>query len=169
VSYEHLALRTVSPGFHPNELQTSELFYRIHQVVEACQALDKVKKTLFYGKPYEQPTPIPDTHLDIGSLSQAEIDILHGAIGLATEAGEMMEIAAQMLFSWDDIDLIHLQEEMGDVFWYLALLACRCGRNFTEIQEQNLAKLQARYPEKFTEAAALTRDLDAERKVLTAA
>lgn len=40
------------------------------------------------------------------------------------------------------------------------------GLDFYQILTNNIEKLQIRYPEKFTEEAALNRDLDAEREVL---
>lgn len=51
--------------------------------------------------------------------------------------------------------------------WALIYLTCRVyGIDFGDMLEININKLKARYPEKFTEEAALNRDLDAEREVL---
>jgi hypothetical protein len=40
------------------------------------------------------------------------------------------------------------------------------GWNMEDILDTNIAKLEARYPEKFTEEAALNRNLEAEREIL---
>jgi NTP pyrophosphatase (non-canonical NTP hydrolase) len=93
-------------------------------------------------------------------------NILHGAMGISTEANEILDAVKKSLFYGKPFDLINLQEEIGDCFWYLAVLAKEAGMSFEDIMKQNIAKLKARYPEKFTEHAALNRDLNRERKVL---
>lgn len=94
------------------------------------------------------------------------VDILHGAIGISTEAGEILDAVKKSIFYGKPFDLVNLQEEIGDCFWYLAILAKEAGMSFEDIQTQNVAKLKKRYPEKFTEEKALNRDLGAEREVL---
>jgi hypothetical protein len=59
-------------------------------------------------------------------------------------------------------------EETGDCLWYLALMARALGVGLETIADRNIAKLAARYPGKFTQAAALERNLEAERKTLEA-
>lgn len=100
-------------------------------------------------------------------ISQPEnIRLLHAAIGLATEAGEIQDQLKKAIFYGKTLDRVNLAEEMGDLFWYLAILADTLGVSFDEIQEKNIAKLKARYGSKFSEAAALNRNLDTERKIL---
>lgn len=48
----------------------------------------------------------------------------------------------------------------------MAVMADTLGVSFDDIQEKNIAKLKARYGAKFSEVAALNRDLDTERKIL---
>lgn len=93
-------------------------------------------------------------------------DILHGALGIVTEAGEIADAVKKSIFYGKPFDLVNLQEEIGDCFWYLAILAKEAGLSFEAIMEQNIAKLKARYPDKFTEHHALNRDLEHERNVL---
>ena len=64
------------------------------------------------------------------------------------------------------IDLVNVAEELGDIFWYAALIAKEAGLTFEEIQAKNIAKLKARYPEKFDDVLAENRDLEKERKIL---
>lgn len=100
-------------------------------------------------------------------LSNPEnIRLLHAAIGLCTESGEVQDALKKHLFYGKPLDKVNLSEELGDIFWYIAILSDALGVSFDEIQEKNIAKLKARYGDKFTEAAALNRDLDTERKIL---
>lgn len=100
-------------------------------------------------------------------MAQPEnIRLLHAAIGLATESGEIQDQLKKAVFYGKPLDRVNLAEELGDLFWYMAIMADQLGTSFDEIQEKNIAKLKARYGAKFTEAAALNRDLDTERAIL---
>jgi len=93
--------------------------------------------------------------------------LLHAVMGIGTEAGEIQDAVKKHLFYGKPLDVVNLKEESGDIFWYLAILADILGEaNFTNMLQMNIAKLRARYPEKFTEEAAIIRDLDTERKIL---
>jgi len=98
----------------------------------------------------------------------------HALKGIVTEAGELMDQLKKHIVYGKELDLVNLAEECGDVFWYLALcvstLAELMGRDPAElessIKKTNIAKLKARYPEKFTETDAVVRDLGIERDIL---
>jgi NTP pyrophosphatase (non-canonical NTP hydrolase) len=92
--------------------------------------------------------------------------ILHGAMGVCTEAGEIMDAVKKSLFYNRVLDRANLIEEMGDAFWYLALMADELGVSFEEIWERNINKLKLRYPEQFTPEAAQNRDIAKERTAL---
>lgn len=94
------------------------------------------------------------------------IRLLHAAIGLCTESGEVQDALKKHLFYGKPLDHVNLAEELGDIFWYMAILSDTLGVGFDEIQEKNIAKLKARYGDKFSQAAALNRDLKTERKIL---
>jgi len=91
---------------------------------------------------------------------------LHAAMGCCTESGELMDAVKKHILYGKPIDEVNLQEEAGDMFWYCALLADAVGFSFEDTFEKNIAKLKARYPNKFTEKDALVRDLDKERQIL---
>lgn len=94
------------------------------------------------------------------------IQLLHGLIGVVTEAGELFDAFKKHVFYGKPLDIVNVKEEIGDLMWYLAIILDYLGISLEEIMVQNNAKLRARYPEKFTEDKALNRDLDAERLVL---
>lgn len=97
------------------------------------------------------------------------IRILHAAKGLVTEAGEIEDALKKHVFYGKELDTVNLKEEMGDIFWYLAILADALGeQSFEAIMETNIAKLKARYGEKFTAEKAVKRNLDVERVILEA-
>ena len=100
----------------------------------------------------------------MGSIQNQRL--LHAGIGLATESGELLDALKKHIFYGKELDTINLGEEIGDMFWYCAIIADELGFNFDEIMEKNITKLKARYGEKFTETAANCRDLKVEREIL---
>lgn len=92
--------------------------------------------------------------------------LLHAGIGLSTEAGEFLDSLKKHIFYGKELDRVNLAEEMGDLFWYTAIIADELGLEFESVMEKNIEKLKARYGEKFSEEKANKRDLDKEREIL---
>jgi NTP pyrophosphatase (non-canonical NTP hydrolase) len=104
---------------------------------------------------------------------------VHAVLGLASEVGEVADALKRKLFYNKPLDPVHLQEELGDINWYGRGLLLDVANQMLiaedqdlrtktpeEIDDQNIAKLRARYPEKFTEEQALNRDHAKERAAL---
>ena len=92
--------------------------------------------------------------------------LLHAGIGLSTESGEFLDALKKHIFYGKELDKVNLAEEMGDLFWYMAIVADELGFEFEEVMNKNITKLKARYGEKFSEEKAEKRDLDSEREIL---
>lgn len=69
-------------------------------------------------------------------------------MGVAGEAGEVVEkwkkIVAYKEGKISTEDLAELEKELGDVVWYIAVLAHSLGLPFDEIMQKNLKKLADR-------------------------
>lgn len=127
---------------------------------------DKLKKHLIYGKEIEGIDMDGEVVTTLTrSLTQEQAEFLHHVIGVFTEATELVEALHNGLVS-GTIDKVNIQEEIGDLFWYIAGLLRLTGADPHKIMNQNIEKLKARYGEKFDAHAALNRDLGNERKVL---
>jgi len=100
------------------------------------------------------------------TCNQFQLRTLHGVVGIQTEAGELMDAIKKFIFYGKDLDLVNMKEELGDLFWYIALLCDNLNLTFEEIWETNIEKLKARYGDKFNEEDALNRNLGKERKIL---
>ena len=140
---------------------------------DVSESLDKLKKLIFYGKEPVETTMAQDEALEIDHddiLSKLDdpkiIDILHGVLGMYTEAGELIEAIRNHLFKGEELDLVNLSEEIGDCFWYSALIAKSTDKTFEQIQLTNIKKLMKRFPKGFTNEEAKTRDLESERMIL---
>ena len=77
-----------------------------------------------------------------------ELDDLK-ALGLCGEAGEVAEQVKKHFFHGHELDKRHMIEELGDVAWYLAVLCDAIGSDLDTVMEENLKKLEQRYPEGF--------------------
>jgi NTP pyrophosphatase (non-canonical NTP hydrolase) len=75
--------------------------------------------------------------------------LLTGAVGLNSEAGELIEIVKKLLFQGKPLteeNLFHMKRELGDIMWYW-INSCRAlGLDPNEVIAENVRKLEARYP-----------------------
>lgn len=94
------------------------------------------------------------------------VRILHAAIGLATESGELLDQVKKHIYYGRKLDETNLFEEAGDTLWYLGVLLDTLGKTFEECMDTNHQKLVARYGDSFTENRANKRDLETERQIL---
>jgi NTP pyrophosphatase (non-canonical NTP hydrolase) len=69
-------------------------------------------------------------------------------MGIGGEAGEVVEkwkkIVAYKNGEVSDEDLAELAKELGDVVWYIAVLAHNLGLSFGDIMQRNVEKLKSR-------------------------
>jgi NTP pyrophosphatase (non-canonical NTP hydrolase) len=94
--------------------------------------------------------------------------MLHAMIGVTTEAIELLQNTISILNGRSAVkDYSNIVEEMGDIYWYLAVLQKATGISEEKVKSKNIMKLRARYPEKFTTDDALNRDLDKEAEALS--
>lgn len=103
--------------------------------------------------------PIADRFINgEGDPNENTIDLLHAAIGVSTEAGELLDMVKKHLFYGKPIDTVNLQEECGDVLWYIAIICRGYGISLETLMQMNIDKLKKRFPAKFEETQAIHRD-----------
>ena len=93
-------------------------------------------------------------------------DVTHAIVGISTEGGELLDVVKKAMFYGKPVDYVNLDEEIGDVLWYIAIYCAARGVGIEALMAQNIAKLQKRFPAAFTEEAANNRNLAAERETL---
>jgi len=146
-------------------------------VIYAGVVADSIKRALFYGDPKvgERVEAARVRMIDIYKAIQAKpelvipedkINLLHAIVGVASEVGEMMEELINSIIEDRPVDQVNMKEELGDNQWYIAMALDSIEETFESVHLSNIAKLERRYPEKFTQEDALNRDVGAERVVL---
>jgi len=75
--------------------------------------------------------------------------LLTGAIGMASEGGELSEIVKKCVFQGKPLNedtIFHMKRELGDIMWYW-INACRAlNLDPNDVVAENVHKLEARYP-----------------------
>lgn len=83
--------------------------------------------------------------------------LLHAAIGIAGEGGELLD-AVKKLWVYDKpLDIANAIEELGDLEYYMKAFRRRLGVTREQVLRANIEKLNRRYPGGYTDAAAVER------------
>ena len=92
-----------------------------------------------------------------GAGGDGEQRLIVSALGLAGEAGEFANLVKKMTAHGHPFNKESLEDELGDVLWYIAEAATAAGLNLEDIADQNLKKLAKRYPEGFSQENSINR------------
>lgn len=177
-----LSIRTESLVDNLNN-QRANLREVLELVAIAGGILDQVKRKIYYGErgqfnveklddlayrlanvESDRFGPIEmEAHRNEGSAVNTRV--VHGIVGVITEAAEMAEALIKYLDT-GAFDAVNLIEEKADVDWYQAVLADELQFPLEASYEFLLAKLAARYGDKFSDVDAIIRDLGTERDVM---
>ena len=92
------------------------------------------------------------------TITPEKADLLHMAIGIAGEAGELADAVKKHVIYNQPLDRENVIEEMGDLEFFQEHLRVLLGLRRSEILAVNTAKLMARFPEgEYTDEAAQLR------------
>ena len=92
--------------------------------------------------------------------SESGLAMLNVALGLTGESGEFSDIIKKVLFHGHPLTpelKAKLELELGDIRFYTAWGAKLLGRTTEEIDQMNIDKLDARYPNKFSSKDSIER------------
>lgn len=100
------------------------------------------------------------------SMGSIEADLHHMATGCATEAGEFLSTTKKLWVYGQTLDTLNkegvnnqanIAEELGDLLFYVQGACNLLGYTMQELMMWNMEKLVKRYPEGYSDAAALAR------------
>ena len=84
--------------------------------------------------------------------------LFNGVLGLAGEAGECADLLKKHYYQDGRNFVDDLEDELGDVLWYVAETAMALGLTLEEVAVRNVEKLKKRYPEGFEAERSLHRE-----------
>lgn len=87
--------------------------------------------------------------------AEARLEIM--AMGLAGEAGELIDMLKKNLGHGHSLDFVKVRKEIGDVLWYLNAIATMLKIDMDDVAQENIDKIVARYPEGFSHEASRNR------------
>lgn len=129
----------------------------IDEIVALANFIGDAKKHIIYGKDAPEVIDYPVF------LDQPRAEVFHALLGIITESGEIAEtLLADIRNPEKGFDVVNLNEEIGDLFWYVAILQRLFDLDLGVIYDTNIAKLKARFPDKFDADKALNRNKEAE-------
>jgi NTP pyrophosphatase (non-canonical NTP hydrolase) len=86
-------------------------------------------------------------------LSETE-RLFDAAAGLAEESGEILGLVRKHAYQSRPLQRDTLQIELGDALWCLTMTAQHAGLTLEQVAASNIAKLRARYPSGYSDAAS---------------
>lgn len=119
----------------------------------AAQVLGKERVKAMEWREYQQQAM--RTRGDTTGMGQRERLTLAG-LGLAGEAGEIVDHLKKIAFHGHTVDHVALAREIGDLMWYVAYLLDVLGVRMDDVLFENIVKLKARYPMASVRSAAAT-------------
>lgn len=182
-----LALRTES---NIDAIKTNKemLILLLSTIIAMSEVLDAVKKQVFYSNDKklrseesfdnilvassavdtlrEMLMVRDEENLSLTDNIEVNPRIFHGLLGTITESGELAEILLNAVMSGEDVDPVHVSEELADSDWYKAITVDELNIDYYMSLTNVIRKLRVRFPDKFSIEDAANRDLKAERIAL---
>lgn len=81
----------------------------------------------------------------VKSMTPEDAHILHMAVGVSGEAGELLDAMKKAVIYRKPLDIENVKEEIGDVLFYLQGLCNSIGYSFDKAMQDNMDKLNKRY------------------------
>lgn len=91
------------------------------------------------------------------AISATQMDLVHGAMGVCGEAGELLDAIKKFAVYQKPLDIENVVEELGDIEFYLAMIRRTLSIHRESTLKANIFKLRKRYPAGYTDQAAQDR------------
>jgi len=93
----------------------------------------------------------------LDTLDPKRVDAIHAILGVSGEAGELLDAIKKWVIYGKRLDLENVEEELGDLEFYLEQLRQAFDLDRVSILEKNITKLRKRYPKGYSDKHAQTR------------
>lgn len=135
--------------------EISDIFWYISIAADSLDAVDEILEPLdFYGGIMEDDHDLYDATSSFVTRSSNNTGLLFDMV------------VKKYIFYGKPMDKDSVEQNLRYIFISASLSLNNAGYTVEQARERNIAKLKARYGDKFTEAAALERNLELERTIL---
>lgn len=93
----------------------------------------------------------------VNQMTPSEAHLLHMAVGVAGEAGELLDCIKKHVIYKQDLDEKNVVEEIGDLQFYIQGILNELQLNPSLTRMHNIIKLEKRYGETYSDEAAQER------------
>lgn len=93
----------------------------------------------------------------LSSLDPEKCHLLHMAVGVAGEAGELLDAIKKYVIYEKQLDLDNIIEELGDLEFYMRGIRTQLGISRDAVLRDNMVKLSMRYGDIYSNQAAQQR------------
>lgn len=173
--YMKEADKTNSVLFNPQYVDRDTFVANLRTFIDTANVINLYKKLLFRGRtPEDLNMKHPKLHeslapeFDPNNSTDETINVVHGCVGVITEAGEVAEILLDAI-EQNRLDPVNVAEEAGDLRWYIVRMLRGIGMTDEQCERMNIDKLHGRHGETFNVERDANRNLLAERAGLEAA
>lgn len=84
-----------------------------------------------------------------GAADDPFSSVLAAALGIGGESGEILDLVKKQYFHRKPTNLEDVRDELGDLLYYLAILAYEYGFTLRDVAQANVDKLRKRHPHGF--------------------
>jgi NTP pyrophosphatase (non-canonical NTP hydrolase) len=97
---------------------------------------------------YKQFNYVQFVNILRASSHSLQMDMLHSAVGISGESGELLDHMKKVTWQGHDIDYEYMKLECGDILFYLTSMCSCLGITLDEVRKANIEKLIKRYPDR---------------------
>lgn len=97
---------------------------------------------------------VKSPHVIRASLTPHDVALIHMVLGICGEAGELLDAVKKQVIYRKELDRDNIIEELGDCEFYLEGLRQALDLTREQILAANIAKLQKRYADGYSDKAA---------------
>ncbi len=169
--YQRLAGRTLidKPDFFLTDNRLAISLWTLDLVAAAGKVADQIKKGVYHQHGIDWAiihealaqvivaagTLLMSDDLESGRGESLDIEVLllWNALGIAGEAGEVVELIHRQV-NQHDVTVYEIAKELGDLQWYIAASCTKLDVSLSEVMQRNIEKLQRRYPEGYSSEAS---------------
>lgn len=101
---------------------------------------------------------LTDYETNVLKMNAKQATVLNAIIGLVGEAAEIQDAYKKMVFQGHPFSEEKIIDELGDVFWYAALLCKALNITFEDVFDYNIKKLRKRYGDHFESSKSVNRE-----------